>query len=66
MQRRGTGLVGFSAAGFGVMAVLAKDAGTARAGVGTVLAARFLLAGALFWLLAAARGLRPGRLMQRT
>lgn len=58
MNVRGTALVVTSAASFGVMSILAKDATAVDAGVTTVLAGRFLLAALLFWGLAAARGVR--------
>lgn len=58
MDPRGTSLVVVSAAGFGVMAILAKGAGATQAGVTTVLGSRFLLAAILFWLIAAVRGVR--------
>lgn len=65
MDPRGTALVIASAASFGVMAILAKDATALHAGVTTVLAGRFLLAAALFWALAAARGTRLRDLPRR-
>ncbi|MCW3014230.1 MAG: protein of unknown function transrane [Solirubrobacterales bacterium] len=65
MDPRGTTLVVVSAGSFGVMAILAKHTGASPAGVATVLAARFLLAAALFWLIAAARGVRPTQLPRR-
>jgi drug/metabolite transporter (DMT)-like permease len=65
MDPRGIALVIVSAGSFGVMAILAKGTGVAHAGVATVLSARFLLAAALFWLIAAARGIRPTHLPRR-
>lgn len=58
MDVRGTSLVLVSAASFGVMSILAKDATSLDAGVTTILAGRFVLAAVLFWGLAAARGTR--------
>lgn len=51
-------LVVLSAVAFSVMAILAKGAEGAQVNVGTILAGRFVLAAVLFWLLAAARGVR--------
>ncbi len=65
MDPRGTLLVVLSAASFGVMTILAKDAGSTQAGVATVLTGRFLLAGVLFALVAAARGVRLRHLPRR-
>ncbi|MCW2958555.1 MAG: family transporter [Solirubrobacterales bacterium] len=65
MDPRGTTLVVISAGSFALMSILAKDTGTGTAGVSTVLAARFLIAAALFWAVAAARGVRPSLLPRR-
>jgi drug/metabolite transporter (DMT)-like permease len=57
MRSTGTLLCIGSAAGFGAMAVLGKLAYTGGATVGTLLAVRFAIAAALFWVLVfAARG----------
>jgi drug/metabolite transporter (DMT)-like permease len=55
-DRRGLALCVVSAAGFGAMAILAKDAYAAGLGVLTLLALRFALATALLWAVALARG----------
>lgn len=56
----GIGLVLLSATGFGVMAPMARFAYAGGANVQTIGAVRFLVAGALLWLLAAATGrIRP-------
>jgi drug/metabolite transporter (DMT)-like permease len=65
MDPRGTTLVIVSAGSFALMTILAKDTATSGAGVCTVLAARFLIAAALFGAVAAARGGRPSRLPRR-
>jgi drug/metabolite transporter (DMT)-like permease len=65
MDPRGTTLVIISAGSFALMSILAKDTGATSAGVSTVLAARFLIAAALFWGVAAARGVRPATLPRR-
>lgn len=65
MDPRGILLVVVSAASFGVMTILAKDAGSSTAGVSTVLTGRFLLAAALFWLIAYSRGVRLRSLPRR-
>jgi drug/metabolite transporter (DMT)-like permease len=56
MRRSGTVLCIASAAAFGAMGVFGKLAYEQGVTVGTLLATRFLLAGALFWGLLAARG----------
>jgi drug/metabolite transporter (DMT)-like permease len=55
-ERRGLLLCLISAAGFGAMAIFAKDAYAAGLGVVTLLTARFALAAALLWAIALARG----------
>jgi drug/metabolite transporter (DMT)-like permease len=61
-HRRGIALCVLSACGFGAMAIFAKEAYAAGVTVVTLLSLRFLLAAALFWALAAARGARlPSR-----
>lgn len=55
---RGLVLVLGSAVAFGCMAVFAKEAYAAGAGVTTLLAARFLLAAAVFWAIVALRARR--------
>jgi drug/metabolite transporter (DMT)-like permease len=59
--RRGIALCVLSACAFGAMAVFAKEAYAAGAGVLTLLLVRFLLAAALFWALVAWRGARLPR-----
>src|SRR4051812_36663983 len=54
-DRRGLALCVVSAAGFGAMAILAKDAYTEGVGVVTLLSLRFALATALLWAVALAR-----------
>src|SRR3954447_19341843 len=56
MQRAGTIMCLASGAAFGAMAIFGKLAYGAGATLGTLLSLRFLLAGALFWLLVAATG----------
>jgi drug/metabolite transporter (DMT)-like permease len=63
-HRQGLLLCLVSAAGFGAMAIFAKDAYAAGFGVVTLLALRFALASALLWAIALRRG-RP-RLARRT
>jgi len=63
-ERQGLLLCLLSAAGFGAMAILAKDAYAAGVGVVTLLALRFTLATALLWAVAVARG--AARLPRRT
>ncbi|HWI72934.1 MAG TPA: DMT family transporter [Baekduia sp.] len=61
-SRRGIALCVLSACAFGAMAVFAKQAYASGVNVVTLLAVRFVLAAALFWALAVARGARlPGR-----
>jgi drug/metabolite transporter (DMT)-like permease len=55
-QHRGTALYVLSACAFGAMAIFAKQAYAAGAGVVTLLSIRFLLAAALFWVIVAVRG----------
>jgi drug/metabolite transporter (DMT)-like permease len=55
-QHRGTALCVLSACAFGAMAIFAKQAYAAGAGVVTLLSIRFLLAAALFWVIVAGRG----------
>jgi drug/metabolite transporter (DMT)-like permease len=55
-ERRGLLLCLVSAAGFGAMAIFAKDAYAAGFGVVTLLTARFVLAAAVLWAIALARG----------
>jgi drug/metabolite transporter (DMT)-like permease len=59
--RRGIALCVLSACAFGAMAVFAKEAYAAGAGVLTLLLVRFLLAATLFWALVAWRGARLPR-----
>jgi drug/metabolite transporter (DMT)-like permease len=54
-DRRGLALCVVSAAGFGAMAILAKDAYTEGVGVVTLLSLRFALATVLLWAVALAR-----------
>jgi drug/metabolite transporter (DMT)-like permease len=62
LHSRGVALCVLSAVGFGAMAIFAKEAYAAGVSVMTLLALRFLLAAALFWSVAVARGARlPGR-----
>lgn len=56
-RRRGIALCLVSACGFGLMAIFAKEAYRAGLGVTSLLAARFVLAAALFWAIVA---VRPG------
>lgn len=61
-HQRGMLLCALSAVAFGAMAVFAKQAYAAGVTVVTLLSLRFLLAAALFWAIAAARGARlPSR-----
>jgi drug/metabolite transporter (DMT)-like permease len=57
-HRRGIALCVLSACGFGAMAIFAKEAYAAGVTVVTLLSLRFLLAAALFWAVAVARGAR--------
>jgi drug/metabolite transporter (DMT)-like permease len=57
-HRRGIALCVLSAVGFGAMAIFAKEAYAGGVTVVTLLALRFLLAAALFWAVAVARGAR--------
>src|SRR4051812_4574721 len=63
-DRRGLALCVVSAAGFGAMAILAKDAFAAGVGVLPLLSLRFALATALLWTVAFVRG--SARLERRT
>jgi drug/metabolite transporter (DMT)-like permease len=56
--RRGIALCVLSACAFGAMAVFAKQAYASGVNVVSLLAVRFVLAAALFWAVAAARGAR--------
>src|SRR5919197_5996552 len=56
VDRRGVALCLASAFGFGCMAIFAKDAYKQHLGITALLALRFALAAAAFWLIAAARG----------
>ena len=56
----GVALCLVSAVGFGLMAIFAKEAYRAGLGVAALLAARFVLAAALFWALVALRRRRAG------
>ncbi len=58
-RRAGIALCLLSACGFGVMAILGKEAYGAGLGVTTLLAGRFVLAAAAFWAIVAFR--RPAR-----
>jgi drug/metabolite transporter (DMT)-like permease len=60
MQRSGTILCLLSGAAFGAMAIFGKLAYAEGATVGTLLAVRFTLAGAVFWAFAAASGRARG------
>lgn len=61
-RRAGVALCLASAVGFGLMAIIAKEAYRAGLGVSALLAARFVLAAAILWLIVAARGrARPSR-----
>ncbi|MEA2154743.1 MAG: hypothetical protein QOE11_883 [Solirubrobacteraceae bacterium] len=61
-RRRGIVLCLVSACGFGLMAIFAKEAYLAGLGVTSLLAARFVLAAALFWAIVALRpATRPPR-----
>jgi drug/metabolite transporter (DMT)-like permease len=61
-QPRGIALCILSACAFGAMAIFAKQAYATGASVVTLLSIRFVLAAALFWVLAAVRGARlPSR-----
>jgi drug/metabolite transporter (DMT)-like permease len=55
-HRRGIALCILSACAFGAMAIFAKQAYAAGAGVATLLLFRFLLAAALFWAIVVVRG----------
>ena len=59
MPSPGTLLCLASAAAFGAMGIFGKLAYDEGASVGTLLAARFVLAAALFWLVVACSGARP-------
>jgi drug/metabolite transporter (DMT)-like permease len=54
-RRRGVALCLVSACGFGLMAIFAKEAYAAGLGVTSLLAARFVVAAAIFWAIVAAR-----------
>ncbi len=54
-RRRGIALCLASACGFGLMAIFAKEAYHAGLGVTSLLAARFVLAAAIFWAIVALR-----------
>ena len=54
-RRRGVALCLVSACGFGLMAIIAKEAYRAGLGVTSLLAARFVVAAAIFWALVAVR-----------
>ncbi|HTN24732.1 MAG TPA: DMT family transporter [Solirubrobacteraceae bacterium] len=54
-RRRGVALCVVSACGFGLMAIFAKEAYAAGLGVTSLLAARFVVAAAVFWAIVAAR-----------
>ena len=62
-RRRGIALCLVSACGFGLMAIFAKEAYHAGLGVTSLLAARFVLAAAIFWAIVAVRPatIRPPR-----
>jgi drug/metabolite transporter (DMT)-like permease len=61
-RRRGIALCLVSACGFGLMAIFAKEAYGAGLGVTSLLAARFVLAAAVFWAIVALRpASRPPR-----
>jgi drug/metabolite transporter (DMT)-like permease len=57
-RRRGIALCLVSACGFGLMAIIAKEAYAAGLGVTSLLAARFVVAASVFWAIVA---LRPKR-----
>lgn len=61
-RRRGVALCLVSAVGFGLMAIFAKEAYRAGLGVTSLLAARFVVAAAVFWIIVA---LRPAPLPPR-
>jgi drug/metabolite transporter (DMT)-like permease len=54
-RRRGIALCLVSACGFGLMAIFAKEAYSAGLGVTSLLAARFVVAAAVFWAIVAVR-----------
>ena len=54
-RRRGVALCVVSACGFGLMAIIAKEAYRAGLGVTSLLAARFVVAAAVFWAIVAVR-----------
>ncbi|MEA2151200.1 MAG: hypothetical protein QOD69_3030, partial [Solirubrobacteraceae bacterium] len=54
-RRRGIALCLVSACGFGLMAIFAKEAYRAGLGVTSLLAARFVVAAAIFWAVVAVR-----------
>jgi drug/metabolite transporter (DMT)-like permease len=58
-RRRGVALCLVSACGFGLMAIIAKQAYGAGLGVTSLLAARFVVAASVFWAIVAVRPVRP-------